>query len=90
MHCVHLIIRGRVQGIGYRFFIVRRAGSLGIAGWVRNRPDGAVELEAEGARATLERLLAVVREGPAGARVTAVDEEWSERAPRLRGFQIDD
>ena len=90
MHCVHLIIRGRVQGVGYRFFIVRRAGSLGIAGWVRNRPDGAVELEAEGARARLECLLEAAREGPVGARVTAVDEEWSERAPRLRGFQVDE
>jgi acylphosphatase len=88
MHCVHLVVRGRVQGVGFRYFVVLRAQALGAAGWVRNRADGAVELEAEGPIATLERLLEAARSGPPGARVVGVDEEWSERPPQYRGFRI--
>jgi len=88
MHCVHLLVRGRVQGVGFRHFVVLRAQALGLAGWVRNRHDGAVELEAEGPRGTLERLVDAARSGPPGARVVGVDEEWSERPPQHRGFRI--
>ncbi len=88
MHCVHLVIQGRVQGVGFRYFVARCAETLGVAGWVRNRSDGAVELEAEGPRPTLERLVEAARRGPTGARVAALDEEWSERPPRHRGFQV--
>ena len=89
MHCVHLIVHGRVQGVGYRYFVVRRAQALGVAGWVRNRADGAVEMEAEGPSASLERLVEAARRGPMGARVAAVDEEWSERPQRHSGFLAD-
>jgi acylphosphatase len=89
MHCLELVVRGRVQGVGFRYFVHQRAESLGLAGWVRNRPDGALELEAEGARAALEALLEAVRRGPGGARVTSVDEVWSERDARHIGFAID-
>lgn len=89
MHCVHLLIRGRVQGVGYRYFICRRAETLGLSGWVRNRHDGAVELEAEGSQPALEALVAAARRGPTHANVTAVEETWSERAARHRGFQVD-
>lgn len=89
MQCVHLVIRGRVQGVGFRYFVLHRAETLGLDGWVRNRADGAVEVEAEGPRAALEALLESVRRGPQGARVTAVDEVWKERSPRHRGFQVD-
>ncbi|MEK7330890.1 MAG: acylphosphatase [Candidatus Eisenbacteria bacterium] len=88
MHCIHLVIRGRVHGVGFRYFVVHRAATLGLGGWVRNRQDGAVEVEAEGPRVALEALLAAVRRGPTGARVTAVDEAWSERAPRHHGFEV--
>ena len=88
MHCVNLVIRGRVQGVGFRFFVVRRATTLGLGGWVRNRQDGAVEVEAEGARAALETLLEAVRHGPSGARVSAVEETWSERDARSRRFEV--
>ncbi|HEY6057716.1 MAG TPA: acylphosphatase [Candidatus Limnocylindrales bacterium] len=88
MHCVHLLIRGRVQGVGFRYFVVRRAEQLGVAGWVRNRRDGSVELEAEGPRTALETLVAAARQGPTGARVAAVDEQWSDREARHRGFQV--
>ena len=88
MHCVHLVIRGRVQGVGFRYFVARRAEALGISGWVRNRSDGAVEVEAEGPRPTLERLVEAAWRGPLGARVAGVDEAWSERPPHHRGFQV--
>ena len=90
IECVHLVIRGRVQGVGFRYFVARRAESLGLSGWVRNRPDGAVEAEAEGPRAALECLVQAVERGPSGARVTAVDREWSERTSLHHGFQVND
>jgi acylphosphatase len=85
---MHLLVRGRVQGVGFRAFVFRQARALGISGWVRNRADGSVELEAEGEAAALDGLEEAVTRGPAGARVTAV-----ERAPRSaireeRGFQL--
>lgn len=88
MHCVHLVIRGRVQGVGFRYFVVRRAASLGLTGWVRNRPDGAVELEAEGAKPALEALVEAVGRGPTGARVSGMDETWSDRDARHRDFEV--
>jgi acylphosphatase len=88
MHCVRLVVRGRVQGVGFRYFVRQRADALGLAGWVRNRSDGAVELEAEGPRDGLVALIEAVTRGPAGARVTAVEQEWVERGPGHRGFRV--
>jgi len=88
MHCLHLVIRGRVQGVGFRAFVVRCAEDLGVGGWVRNREDGAVEVEAEGSRAALERLLVALRRGPDGARVTGVEAAWSERDQPPRAFHV--
>lgn len=89
MQSVHLVIRGRVQGVGFRYFVLHRAETLGLHGWVRNRADGSVEVDAEGPRAALEALLESVRRGPQAARVAAVDEAWKERSPQHRGFQVD-
>jgi len=69
------LVRGRVQGVGFRDAAVRRARSLGVLGWVRNREDGAVEVHAEGAPAAVEALVAFLREGPRGADVTGVEVE---------------
>ena len=88
MHLVHLVIRGRVQGVGFRYFAVREARRLEVNGVVRNRMDGGVEVEAEGDRQSLERLVEALRMGPGAARVTSVDEQWSEGAARHRGFEI--
>jgi acylphosphatase len=88
MHCLHLVIHGRVQGVGFRAFVVRRATEFEVGGWVRNREDGAVELEAEGPQAALERLLTALRRGPGGAHVTGVEEAWSERDTAPRPFQV--
>lgn len=74
MRAVRLVIRGRVQGVGFRWFVRESARSLGLAGWVRNNADGSVELEAEGTEDALARLRAAVGEGPAGAIVDAVED----------------
>ncbi len=66
-------VRGRVQGVGFRWFVVRRATEQGLVGWVANVPDGSVRLVAEGPPEALERLEAELRLGPTGAIVDAVD-----------------
>jgi acylphosphatase len=70
---VQLIIRGRVQGVGYRWWAEREARRLGLAGWVRNRGDGSVELLAIGDEGAVEQLAALCRAGPAAAFVTDID-----------------
>lgn len=67
------IVTGRVQGVGFRFHVRERAALEGLAGWVRNREDGAVEIEAEGERDAVDRFERAVRQGPAGSRVEGVD-----------------
>jgi acylphosphatase len=67
------LIHGRVQAVGFRAYVYRRARARGLHGWVRNRPDGAVECVAEGPRAELDALLQELRDGPTAARVKRVD-----------------
>jgi acylphosphatase len=71
---VRIVAAGRVQGVGFRRFVERTATSLGVRGWVRNRPDGAVELVAEASDEALDALRAALRRGPPGARVLTLDE----------------
>jgi len=73
---LHAIVSGTVQGVGYRATTQYEAKKLGLAGWVRNRVDGSVEVDAEGDRTHLEAFLAFLRKGPLGAHVDAVDSEW--------------
>jgi acylphosphatase len=70
------IVSGRVQGVGYRASTADEARRLGVRGWVRNRPDGTVEVDAQGDEPVLERLLVYLRQGPRGARVRTVDVDW--------------
>ncbi|HJP84346.1 MAG TPA: acylphosphatase [Gemmatimonadaceae bacterium] len=74
MDTIHLEVRGRVQGVGFRWFIVEKAEELNVAGWVRNRSDGCVEIAAGGPRDALTKLESAARSGPRGARVEAVRE----------------
>ncbi len=67
------LIRGRVQGVGFRWFVLKRARHLGLGGWVRNRPDGAVELEAQGSARLLEDLEAALSSGPPSSQVDEVE-----------------
>ena len=88
MHRVRVEVRGRVQGVGFRAYVVRRSRALGLTGWVRNREDGSVEVEAEGSRASLEQLVEDLRAGPSHARVEGIDPRWSEGEARHRLFEV--
>lgn len=68
-------VYGGVQGVGFRWFVQRKAQELAVPGWVRNCPDGTVLIEAEAEQQQLEQLLALVRTGPMGAEVEKVVEE---------------
>jgi acylphosphatase len=85
---LHAVIHGDVQGVGFRYFLIDHARPLGVRGWVRNRPDGTVEITAEGERARLEELLNVARRGPRGATVTDVDVSWAAPSGTLGPFEI--
>ena len=82
-----MIVQGHVQGVFFRETTRRRAGTAGLAGWVRNLPDGRVEAVFEGEREAVDTLVAYVREGPRGARVDWVDVEVEE-PEGLSGFEI--
>ena len=71
---LHLTVTGRVQGVGYRWFVRRLAEELGLSGWVRNREDGSVEAEAEGSAAALDELVARMKTDNPAARVASLDE----------------
>lgn len=69
------VLRGRVQGVGFRWFVINEAQNLGVRGWVRNLDDGAVEVVGLATAQTMSRLDALVRRGPPAARVTNVTRE---------------
>jgi len=83
------IVRGRVQGVGFRWFVEREAHILGIAGWVRNNSDGSVEVFAQGTRDQLLGLRSRLREGPRAARVDAVEESEARMGPAVNSFRIE-
>ena len=87
---VHLTVRGRVQGVGYRWFAARAAMERGIVGWVRNAADGSVELVASGDAAIVDEFIEVLRRGPAHARVddVAVEDRPSALADDYAEFEI--
>lgn len=85
---VQLSVRGRVQGVFFRASTERRARDLGVSGWVRNLPDGSVEVVAEGLEAALADLVRWCSVGPPGARVDSMGEEWAEPRGEPSGFRI--
>jgi acylphosphatase len=80
-----LVITGRVHGVGYRAWMVHKARELGLDGWVRNRPDGAVEALIAGDIASVEELSRLCRRGPRMAEVSSIAEELAE-PPEGPGF----
>ena len=82
------LIRGRVQGVGFRGFVRHRARELGLEGLVRNRSDGRVEVVARGPAARLADLGTALRRGPTGAQVTSVFDEEGALPADLHGFEI--
>jgi acylphosphatase len=81
-------VRGRVQGVGFRYFVVRHATALELSGWVANEPDGSVRCVAEGDPAALDILLERLRLGPRGAVVDAVDSALSAATGSHEGFVV--
>jgi acylphosphatase len=77
-----------VQGVGFRFSAYDEAKELALAGWVRNLPNGGVEIVAEGSRENLQMLAAWAQLGPPSAHVTDVREEWSDFIGEFNDFQI--
>ena len=83
------VVRGRVQGVGFRWFVEREAKTLGISGWVRNNFDGSVEVLATGTRDQLSGLRSRLQEGPRAARVDNVEELEAKPVPGLNTFRIE-
>src|SRR5215472_19181246 len=83
------VVRGRVQGVGFRWFVEREAQMLGIAGWVRNNPDGSVEVLAIGTREQMLSLRSRLQQGPRAARVDNVEEIEARPDPGLKTFRIE-
>ena len=81
-------VHGRVQGVGFRYFVVREAMDLGVVGWVANDNDGTVRCVAEGPRPTLETLLHLLEGGPPSARIDRVDAAWGPATGSFRAFEI--
>ncbi len=84
---VHLLVHGRVQGVWYRGSTQAEAKKMGLKGWVRNLPDGTVEIQAEGDRNILITFIEWCRQGPPAAEVVKVEEKWIE-AEGFDSFQI--
>jgi acylphosphatase len=79
---------GRVQGVGFRYTTADVARELGLTGWVRNTPDGGVQVRAQGDERILERFVAFLEEGPRAARVASVDVHPAAFDPALEGFTV--
>ena len=82
-------VKGRVHGVGFRYFVVTRATHLGLTGFVANNQDGSLHCVAEGPRADLEHLLELLREGPASAIVEYVSEDWLPYTGHWGSFSIE-
>jgi acylphosphatase len=82
------VVSGRVQGVGFRYFVLESATSRGIVGWVANAPDGSVRCVAEGRRSILEQFIGDLRRGPFGARVEQVREVWGAAAGGFDRFVV--
>ena len=81
-------VRGRVQGVGFRYHVLRAAMDLGLTGWVANETDGSVRCRAEGSRPDLEALVAALEDGPPGALVDRVIVAWGPATGGLGPFGI--
>ncbi|MEN8007953.1 MAG: acylphosphatase [Candidatus Krumholzibacteriota bacterium] len=88
MERVEITVRGRVQGVAFRWYTQKQALSLGLTGWVRNRPDGSVQMVAEGSRRDLEIFCNWAKRGPDHARVDHQEVFWSEAAGKFDDFLI--
>ncbi len=85
---LHAIVRGRVQGVGFRYFVKDAAERLGLTGWTRNQLDNTVEVMAEGNQSQLDSLLAELRKGPPASQVADVDANYSDATGEFARFEV--
>jgi acylphosphatase len=85
---VHIFVEGRVQGVGFRYFVKQLAEENNITGWVRNRYDDRVEITAQGNDNDLDQFISAVRAGPPSAQVTNLDLHWDDSKTRFGRFSI--
>lgn len=85
---VFIIVHGRVQGVYYRAFTETTVKPLGITGYVRNLPQGTVEINAEGNRKSLEKLIGFLQQGPPNSMVTQLEVTWSDYTKCYSNFEI--
>lgn len=84
----HIVVKGFVQGVGFRFFVYHEAMQLGLHGYVKNLYNGDVEVVAEGDRSVIEEFIKVLRVGPRSAHVRDVSVQWAEYKKRHKGFHV--
>ncbi len=85
---LHVVLAGTVQGVGFRNFTKKVADELGIKGWVKNNPDGTVEIMAEGDEKTLRKFLDIVEQGPPLAEVRGLRFEFLDEEGGFKDFEI--
>ncbi|MBI4050736.1 MAG: acylphosphatase [Candidatus Doudnabacteria bacterium] len=88
MREIFIKIFGDVQGVGFRYQTVQKARELNLTGWVRNAPDGSVEILAQGSKENLEKLAQWAKTGPKIAEVTDMQIEWREMSASYSDFEI--
>lgn len=85
---LHLFISGTVQGVNFRYFTKEQADTFSLTGWVKNLPDGRVEILAEGTKDKLEQFRTWCQKGPPSAQVEIVKEKWSDAPGEFSDFTI--
>lgn len=85
---LHAVVKGRVQGVGFRYFVQQNAVKLELLGWVCNQWDGSVELTAEGNHLSLQTFLQILYQGPSSAIVENIDFDWQTATGEYRSFRI--
>ena len=85
---LHVVFAGTVQGVGFRYFVKKKADQMGVKGFVRNLPDGTVEVMAEGEKEVLEKFLEEIENGPPLAEVTHMAYEFSNKEGGFTSFEI--
>ncbi|PTX59981.1 acylphosphatase [Melghirimyces profundicolus] len=84
----HIMVHGRVQGVGFRHYTRKAALSIGVKGWVRNRPDGTVEIDAQGPASKMERFVEAVRKGSPASQVKRLETKEKKPTDRYRTFEV--
>lgn len=84
----HIIVKGMIQGVGFRYFVFNRANGLGLAGFVHNVYNGDVEIEVEGDRSLIEEFIKEIKVGPRSAHVVDIKIHWVEKSNNYQSFEV--